>query len=84
MSYCDIALIIRGYQHRNILSYQLQRITAYGTFHAFTGDKAQKGPDGWLPLYFDKYKKNNEPILSEEQVKESLAEMKALKELWKK
>lgn len=73
MSYCDIALVIRGYRRRNILTYQLLRTIGYGTFHAMSGDKQQKGPDGWMPLYFDKYKENNQPPITKEEEQDMLA-----------
>ncbi|MBQ2002718.1 MAG: hypothetical protein II240_05425 [Bacteroidaceae bacterium] len=78
MSYCDIILIIRGYRRRNILSLQLQRLTAYAAFHVISGDKDHKGPGGWLPLYLDKYLDSSGPPLSEQQQQEMLAEMAAI------
>jgi hypothetical protein len=78
MSYCDIVLIIRGYRRRNILQYQLQRIQAYGSLFAMSGDKQNKGPEGWIPLYFDNYKKDNKPPLSDEDRDKLIAEMNAI------
>ena len=54
MSYCDILLIIRGYRRRNILQYQLERITAYSAFFA-TRENGGKTPSEWMPLYLDDY-----------------------------
>lgn len=78
MSYCDIMLIIRGYRRRDILSLQLQRLTAYAAFHMISGDKEHKGPDGWLPLYFDKYIDESAPSITEQQQQEMLDEMAAI------
>ena len=61
MTWWEILLIIRGYRRRNVLSYQLQRLTAYAAFHITSGDQQQKGPDGWLPLYFDHYIETETP-----------------------
>lgn len=78
MEWCDIVLIIRGYSRRNILMYQLQRITAYGAFHAFSGDPSHKGPEGWLPLYFDKYGRDEEHgILTQEEYDDLMADLRA-------
>lgn len=78
MSYCEIVLIIRGYRRRNILQYQLQRIQAYGSIFAMSGDKQNKGPEGWMPLYFDRYKKNDKPPISDEEIDEELAILNAI------
>lgn len=78
MTYCEILLIVRGYRRRNILSYQLQRLMAYGSFHCMSGDQQHLGPDGWLPLYFDKYKGMDAPPISEKEVQEQLALLDAI------
>lgn len=78
MSYCDIMLITRGYRRRNVLQYQLQRLTAYGTFHAMRGDKQQKGPDGWMPMYFDRYITDDSEPISKAEVDEMLDELAAI------
>ena len=40
-----------------------------------SGDKELKGPAGWLPLYFDKYAKPDEPPpITPEEVKQLQAE----------
>lgn len=54
MMYWEIYLIQRGYRHRNVLLYQLQRLTAYGSFFCMSG--TDKSPQDWLKLYFDQYK----------------------------
>lgn len=78
MAYWEILLIVRGYRRRNVLQYQLQRLQAYGAMFAFAGDKKNLGPDGWMPLYFDDYKENDEPPISQEEVDELQAEMAAI------
>ncbi len=78
MEYWEILLIIRGYRRRNVLLYQLQRLTAYGAFHAMSGDKQHKGPDGWLPLYFDKYRQEERQDVSDEDVDDMLEMMKEM------
>jgi hypothetical protein len=79
MRYWEIVLIERGYYHRNVLQYQLQRLQAYGSIFAFSGDKKGKGPDGWFPLYFDRYKDDGEkPVVSKETENELLAELNAI------
>ena len=76
MSYCEILLIIRGYRHRNILQYQLQRLQAYGAFFCMGG--AEKTPNEWIPMYFDKYIQNRGPELTVDEKDELLADMAAL------
>ena len=78
MPYWQILLIERGYYHRNVLQYQLQRLQAYGSVHCMSGDKAGKGPDGWMPLYFDHYRTSNKTPISKEEQDELQAEMAAM------
>ncbi len=69
MRYWEIMLIERGYYHRNILMYQLQRLTAYSAAHCMSGDKENRGPVGWQPLYFDRYKSDTSESLTDNDVK---------------
>ena len=39
MSWWEILLIIRGYDWRNVLQYQLQRLQAFCAMFAFSGNK---------------------------------------------
>lgn len=78
MSYCEIVLIIRGYRRRNVLQYQLQRLQAYGSIFAMNGDKQNRGPAGWMPLYFDKYKKSDKPPISDEERDELIELMNSI------
>ena len=68
MSYCEILLIQRGYRRRNILLYQLQRLQAYGAFFCMRG--SDKSPDKWLPLYVDRYKSQEQPEVTSEDIEE--------------
>lgn len=78
MSYCDILLIQRGYRRRNVIQYQLQRLQAYGAFFCMSGTK--KRPDEWMHLYFDDYKTEVAPPISEEDENELIEMMKAMNE----
>ncbi|MBR6077846.1 MAG: hypothetical protein IKP63_05795 [Paludibacteraceae bacterium] len=78
MSYCDILLIQRGYRRRNVLQYQLQRLQAYGAFHCIGGSK--KEPQEWLPMYFDHYKANDAPPISEEEIEDIQMMMQQINE----
>lgn len=75
MEWWEILLIIRGYYHRNILLYQLQRIQAFSAFYAFSGNKNKVEPQEWLPLYFDKYRITTGELLSDEEQAEIRKEM---------
>ena len=78
MTYCEIALIVRGYRRRNILQYQLQRLQAYGSFHCM-GAKNPKSPDEWLPLYIDRYKDTSKDVeVSQDTIEQLQAEMAAM------
>ena len=77
MSYCDILLIQRGYYRRNVIQYQLQRLQAYGAFFCMSG--TNKTPEDFLPMYFDRYIVDDDPMLpSKEQMTEMLAEIDAI------
>ena len=68
MEYWEIVLIERGYLRRNVLQYQLQRLQAYGAMFAMNGDKQQRGPSGWMPMYFDRYKQADRPEVSQQKL----------------
>ena len=78
MSYCEILLIQRGYRRRNVIQYQLQRLQAYGEFFCMSGTK--KKPDEWMQMYFDDYKTESAPPISEEDENELIEMMKAMNE----
>lgn len=73
ISFWEARRIIRGYKRRNILMYQLLRMTAYGAMFSMR-DPNGKSPTEWLPLYFDKYDDNTPPI-SEEEVADMVKEL---------
>jgi hypothetical protein len=78
MSYCDIVLIIRGYRRRNVLQYQLQRLQAFASTFAFSGNEKGLKPEDLWPLYFDRYKEQSAPPISQDEVKELQDEMAAI------
>lgn len=78
MSYCEIVLIIRGYRRRNVLQYQLQRLQAFASTFAFSGNEKGLKPEDLWPLYFDRYKEQKAPPISQDEVKELQDEMAAI------
>lgn len=78
MSHCDIVLIIRGYRRRNILQYQLQRMNIWASMFCM-GNPENKLPHDVVHLYFDDYKGQNDPPLTEEERAELKQEMEMLK-----
>ena len=45
------------------------------------GDREGKGPEGWLPLYFDKYKDlDDEEPLSDNEIDDMLKDINAINE----
>ena len=77
MTRTEILLIVRGYRRRNILQYQLQRLQAYGAFFSMRG--TTKSPHDWLKLYFDDYRYRRGQRISQEDVDELQALMKAIR-----
>ena len=74
ISFWEARRIIRGYKRRNILMYQLLRMTAYGAMFS-NRDPNGKSPTQWLPLYFDKDDEEAEPPISEEEVANMVKEL---------
>jgi hypothetical protein len=74
ISFWETRRIIRGYKRRNILAYQLLRLTAYGSTFTMQ-DPNGKSPTDWLPLYFDKDDEEAEPPISEEEVADMVKEL---------
>lgn len=73
--------IIRGYKRRNVLLYQLQRVTAYSAYFSMRENKAGKSPQQWLPLYFDRdYEEKGPPPLSQEEIEGLLSDINAMNE----
>ena len=77
MSYCEIALIIRGYRHRNILQYQLQRMQVWASMFCM-GNPKRKDPTDVVKLYFDDYRGQDAPPVSQQEIDELQAEMAAI------
>ena len=78
MSYCEIALIIRGYRRRNVLQYQFQRMQVFASTFAFRNNEDHKKPEDMWPLYFDKYIETIAPPISDAEKAELQAEMDAI------
>lgn len=74
ISFWEARRIIRGYKRRNILAYQLLRLTAYGSMFTMR-DTNGKSPTDWLPLYFDKDDEENVAPISEEEEAEMVKEL---------
>ena len=62
-----------------MLSYQLLRLCAYGSFFGFSGNKDGKAPDAWLPMYFDHDDESNIGP-SDDEIQELQELMKAINE----
>ena len=69
MTYAEIALIVRGYMRRNILQYQLQRMQIHASTFCM-GNPDNVKPTDIFHLYFDDYKGQDAPNVSEEDVRE--------------
>lgn len=78
MRWWEILLIIQGYRRRNVLIYQLQRITAWASAFCM-GNPKNKAPEDLFHLYCDDYiTEDDEPLMSIEEQKEWQAEMAAI------
>ena len=55
MRWWEILLTIQGYRRRNVLQYQLQRITAWASAF-WMGNKNNVQPQDFFHLYCDDYK----------------------------
>lgn len=81
MKWWEVRSLIRGYSHRHVLQYQLQRITAYSAFYAMRENKERKKPTDWLPLYFDKFDAPEVPPLTQKEIDELQEEMADMQDL---
>lgn len=80
MSWWEILLIVQGYRRRNVLQYQLQRITAWASAFCM-GNKNNVQPSDFLHLYCDDYITNDDSVeISQEEIDEIQAEMNAINE----
>jgi hypothetical protein len=74
MEYWQIALHIRGYYHRNVLQYQLQRMNVWASMFCM-GNPKGKEPQEIIPLYFDKNDEEEPPTEDEvERMRQEIIE----------
>ena len=66
MQYWQIALHIRGYYHRRVLQYQLQRMNVWASMFCM-GNPDHKLPEDIAHLYFDDYRTNQDTPLSDRE-----------------
>jgi uncharacterized protein YbgA (DUF1722 family) len=66
MEYWQILLHIRGFYHRNILQYQLQRMNVWASMYCM-GNPDHRTPDEVVKLYFDNYRTNRDAPISEKE-----------------
>jgi hypothetical protein len=80
MMYWEILLIVRGYRHRNVLLYQLQRLTAWGSIFSMGNPQHKTPEDITGKLYFDRYIQDEDEsnLPTEDEVDELYAEATAL------
>ena len=78
MMWWEITLIIQGYRRRNVLQYQLQRITAWASAYCM-GNKNNVKPEDFFHLYCDDYLEQGETEaqLTEDEIKQMQEEMNA-------
>jgi len=79
MRWWEIQLIVRGFRRRNVLQYQLQRLTAYASMFCM-GNPQHKTPEDLTgKLYFDRYIEylDGSP-LTDEEILQMQAEMAAI------
>jgi hypothetical protein len=67
--------IMKGYQRRNVLMYQLQRMQVWASLFCM-GNPEKKSPIDIFHLYFDDWDKETVPV-DEETVKDLLADIAA-------
>lgn len=71
LNYWQILLHIRGYYHRNVLQYQLQRMNVWASMFCLGNPKGIM-PEDIIKLYFDRYKDTAGPQISPEVQSEML------------
>lgn len=74
MRWWEILLTIQGYRRRNVLHYQLQRITAWASAFCM-GNKNNVKPDEFLHLYCDDYISDDDDVMSDDEISDLQAEM---------
>ena len=78
MRWWEILLIIQGYRRRNVLQYQLQRITAWASAFCM-GNKNNVSPQDFMPLYCDNYIIDNDDTeITQEDIESIQAEIDAM------
>ena len=68
--------IMKGYQRRHVLMYQLQRMQVWASMFCM-GNPEKKSPTDILHLYFDDFDKDEAPI-SEDEIRQMQEEMAAI------
>ena len=79
--------IIRGYNRRHVLHYQLQRIQAYYACFAMRENKGHLTPMQFLPMYFDSFDDDEDggyEDVTEADVKRMREEMRRINEEYEK
>jgi hypothetical protein len=71
MEYWQILLHIRGYYHRNILQYQLQRMNVWASMFCM-GNPDRVKPEEIIKLYIDDYHVTKGKPISEKETAELL------------
>lgn len=71
-------LIERGYYRRNVLLYQLLRENIFASAFCMGGNKSGKTSSDLLPLYIDRYKTDDDTVLTDEERDELQAEIDAM------
>ena len=69
--------ILRGYQRRNILMYQLQRMQVWASMFCM-GNPEKKTPSDILHLYFDDFDKESDQPISDDEIRQMQEEMAAI------
>ena len=69
--------ILKGYQRRHILMYQLQRIQVWASMFCM-GNPEKKTPSDILHLYFDDFDKESDQPISDDEIRQMQEEMAAI------
>ena len=69
--------ILKGYQRRHILMYQLQRIQAWASMFCM-GNPEKKTPSDIVHLYFDDFDKESDHPISDDEIRQMQEEMAAI------
>ena len=69
--------ILKGYQRRHILMYQLQRMQVWASMFCM-GNPEKKTPSDILHLYFDDFDKESDKPISDDEIRQMQEEMAAI------